>query len=140
MCEASDYTVRVVLGQVNYTITEKEFLAVVFGFKKFRPYFIGSHVIVFTDHATLKHLVEKKDAKPRLIRWIMLFQESNSEIKDRKGSENPAADHLSRIVTSNASKSPIGDRFPNEQLFRAHVELWLADIVNYLVTEEMPKA
>ena len=70
----------------------------------------------------------------------MLFQESNGEIKDRKGSANPVADHLSRIVTSDASKSPIGDRFPDESLFRAHMELWLANIVNYLVIEELPKA
>jgi len=60
---------------VNYIITENEFLAVVFGFKKFRPYLVGSHVIVFTNHATLKHLVENKDAKPRLIGWIILLKE-----------------------------------------------------------------
>ena len=65
---------------MNYTVTEKEFLAVVFAYKNLRPYLIGSHVIVHTDHATLKHLFSKKDAKPRLIRWILLLQEFDCEI------------------------------------------------------------
>jgi len=53
---------------MNYIVTEKEFLVVVFAFEKFRPYLIGSHVIVFTDHTTLKHLLSKRDAKHRLVR------------------------------------------------------------------------
>ena len=57
---------------MNYTVTEKEFLVVLLGFEKFRPYLIGSHVIVF-NHATLKHIMEKKNAKPGLIRWIILL-------------------------------------------------------------------
>jgi len=73
---------------VNYTVTEKEFLAIVFEFEKFKPYLIGSYVIVFTDHATLKHLVEKKDLKHRSIRWILLLQEFDYVIKDRKRFEN----------------------------------------------------
>jgi len=100
ICDASDYIVRIVIGQmidkklhiiyytghtlndeqVTYTITKKEFLAIVFGFQKFRSYLTGSHVIVFTNHAALKHLVKNKDAKPRLIRW-MLLQEFNYEIR-----------------------------------------------------------
>jgi len=113
-------------------------LAIIFGFEKFRLYLIGSHVIVFADHAALKHLIEKKGAKPKLIRWIILLQEFDREIK--KGFEDPVADHLSRIVTSDASESPICDRLPNEQLFRAHMEQWFANIVNYLVIGEMPKS
>ena len=58
-------------AKLNCTVTEKEFLAMIFGFEKFRPYLIGSHVIVYTDHSTLKHLFSKKDAKPRLVRWIL---------------------------------------------------------------------
>jgi len=88
MCDVSDYAIGVVLGQcvdkkahviyyashtlndaqLNYTMIEKEFLAMIFGFKRFRPYLIGSHVIVYTDHSALKHLCSKKDAKPRLVR------------------------------------------------------------------------
>jgi len=69
----------------------------------------------------------------------MLLQEFNCEIKGRRGSKNPVADHLSRIVTSNTSESPVCDHFPNKQLLRAYVESLLADIVNYLVTREMSK-
>jgi len=68
---------------MHQTITKKEFLVVVFGFEKFRPYRTGYHVMVFTSHIALKHLVEKKDTKPRLIRSIMLLQEFDYEIKDR---------------------------------------------------------
>ena len=98
---------------MNYTMTEKEFPKIVFGFEKFRPYLICSHVIVSFNHAILKHLVRKKDEKPRLIRWIMLLQEFNDDTKDRKGFGNPVLDHLSSMVISNASESPICDHFPN---------------------------
>ncbi|KAL4360715.1 hypothetical protein GQ457_04G000690 [Hibiscus cannabinus] len=117
MCDASDYAVGAVLGQrkwkifhpiyyagktlndaqVNYTTTEKEMLAVIFAFDKFRSYLIGTKVIVHTDHSAIKYLLSKKDAKPKLIRWIMLLQEFDIEIIDQKGTENQVADHLSRL-------------------------------------------
>jgi hypothetical protein len=104
MCDASDYAVRAVLGQtkdkkhhaiayasktltgpqLNYRTTEKKLLAVVFAIDKFRCYLVGDKVIVYTDHAALKYLLTKKDAKLRLIRWILLLQEFNLEIKDKK--------------------------------------------------------
>ena len=94
MCDASDYAVGVVLGQRvekklnvmhyasktldsaqrNYATTEKEFLEVVFACDKFRSYIVDSKVIVHTDHAAIKYLMEKKDATPRLIRWFILLQ------------------------------------------------------------------
>ncbi|GJX77457.1 reverse transcriptase domain-containing protein [Tanacetum coccineum] len=61
-------------AQEHYTTTEKELLAVVFAFDKFRPYLIISKTIVYTDHSTLKYLFNKQDAKPRLIRWVLLLQ------------------------------------------------------------------
>jgi hypothetical protein len=67
--------------QLNYAITEKELLTVVFAINKFRSYLVGAKVIVYTDHAVLKYLLTKKDAKPRLIRWILLLQEFDIEIK-----------------------------------------------------------
>jgi hypothetical protein len=74
--------------QINYVTTKKELLAIVFAIDKFRSYLVGAKVIVYTDHATLKYLLTKKDAKPRLIRWILLLQEFYLEIKDKKGVEN----------------------------------------------------
>ncbi|GJZ22514.1 reverse transcriptase domain-containing protein [Tanacetum coccineum] len=75
-------------AQAHYTTTEKELLAVVFSFDKFRPYLILSKTIVYTDHSTLKYLFSKQDAKPRLIRWVILLQGFNIEIKDKKGAKN----------------------------------------------------
>ena len=53
---------------------------------------------IFTDHAALNYLLSKQDTKPRLTRWILLCQEFNLTIKDKKGVENVVADHLSRLV------------------------------------------
>jgi len=91
-------------------------------FEKFRPDLIGSHIIVFISHVALKHLVEKKDAKARLIRWIMLLQKCDCEIRDRKDSKNLVADHLSKIATSDACESLICECSADERLFGAHVE------------------
>jgi hypothetical protein len=160
MCDASDYAVGAVLGQrrdkvphvisyasktlndaqMNYTTTEKELLAVVFALDKFRSYLIGSPIVVYTDHAALKYLLTKQDAKARLIRWILLLQEFDLTIKDKKGVENVVADHLSRLDFEDHTTSlPIPDSFPDEQLFAVSTCPWYADIVNYLSTGQLPK-
>ncbi|GKB83423.1 reverse transcriptase domain-containing protein [Tanacetum coccineum] len=92
MCDASDFAVGAVL------VTEKELMAVVFAFDKFISYLILSKTIVHTDHSALWQLFKKQDAKPRLIRWILLLQEFNIEIKDKKGTKNVAADLESKIM------------------------------------------
>ena len=80
---AISYVSKTLTGpQLNYTTTKKELLAVVFAMDKFRSYLVGAKVIVYTDHAALKYLLTKKDAKARLIRWILLLQEFDLEIRD----------------------------------------------------------
>ena len=72
-------------------------LAIVFACENFRPYILGSHVIIHIDHAAIKYLMAKKEAKLRLIRWVLLLHEFDLEIKDKKGCDNVIADHLSRV-------------------------------------------
>ncbi|RDX81009.1 Retrovirus-related Pol polyprotein from transposon 17.6, partial [Mucuna pruriens] len=118
--------------QINYTTIEKELLAIVFAMDKFRAYFLGSKVIVFSNHAALKYLLKKLDGKPRLIRW-MLLQEFNVEIRDKKDAENTIANHLSRIQ-GRVDSIPIRDDFPNEQLLQiAQSQPLFAEICNFLV-------
>ena len=117
MCDANDYAMGAVLGQrteklfraidyasktfneaqENYSTTEKEMLTIVFSYEKLRPYILGSYVIIRTDHATIKYLMAKKYPKPILIRWVLLLQEFDLEMEDKKGSDNVIADHLSRM-------------------------------------------
>ena len=125
----------------NYSTTEKEMLAIVFSCDKFRPYILGSHVIIHTNHATIKYLMEKKEAKPILIRWVLLLQEFDLEIKDKKGCENVIADHLSRVEkpTVQEEEREIAENFSDEQLFQLSLQTpWYADIVNYLACGIMP--
>ncbi|GJT77436.1 reverse transcriptase domain-containing protein, partial [Tanacetum coccineum] len=159
MCDASDFAVGAVLGQrktkhfqpihyasktmteaqAHYTTTEKELLAVVYAFEKFRPYLVLSKSIVYTDHSALKYLLAKQDAKPRLLRWILLLQEFDVVIRDKKGAENLAADHLSRLENPHQSeleKKEIIETFPLETLgmvtFRGDDNApWFADFANY---------
>nr|GEW47653.1 DNA-directed DNA polymerase [Tanacetum cinerariifolium] len=74
-------------AQAHYTTTEKELLARVNAFEKFWPYLVLLKTIVYTDHSALKYLLAKQDAKPRLLRWIMLLQEFDVIIRDKKRSK-----------------------------------------------------
>ncbi|GJZ03821.1 reverse transcriptase domain-containing protein [Tanacetum coccineum] len=139
MCDASDYAIGAVLGQriekhfrpihyasktmteaeTNYTTTEKEMLAVVYAFEKFRSYLIMNKSVVYTDHSALKYLFNKKDAKARLLRWVLLLQEFDFKVIDTKGAENYAADHLSRLENPYENvfdPTEINETFPLETL------------------------
>ena len=116
-------------------------LAIVFACENFWPYILGSHVIIHTDHATMKYLMAKKEAKPRLIRWVLLLQEFDLEIKDKKGCNNVIADHLSRVEkpTVQEEEREIVENFPDEQLFQLSLQSpWYTNIVNFLACGIMP--
>ena len=103
---------------MNYSTTEKELFNLVFALNKFRSFLLGFKTIVFTDHTAVRYLMTKQDAKPRLIRWILLFQEFDLTIKDKKDAENVVADHLSRLISKFCTDiTPINDSFPDEFLF-----------------------
>ena len=159
MCDASDYVVGAVLGQrkdkkpyviyyasktlndaqMNCTTTTKELLAIVFACEKFMSYLVGSPVVVFSDHAALKYFLSKKDFKARLVQWILLLQEFDITIKDKKGTENVVANHLSRLTTNTKFNiTPIDDYFHNESLLYVSTLPWFANIVNFLISEQLP--
>ena len=140
MCVASDFAIGPVLGQrdekvfkaiyyarktfneaqENYSNTEKEMLSIVFACEKFRLYILRSHVIIHTNHTTIKYLRAKKEAKPRLIWWVLLLQEFDLEIKEKRGCDNVIADHLSRVekLAVQEEERDITENFPDEQLFQ----------------------
>ncbi|GKA40799.1 reverse transcriptase domain-containing protein [Tanacetum coccineum] len=146
ICDASDFTVGAVLGQridgkfkhiyyasktlnnaqEHYTTTETELIAVVFSFDKFRPYLVLSKTIFYTNHSALKYLFSKQDDKLRLIRWVLLLQGFDIEIKDKRGAENLAADHLSRLENPDLgtfTEEETADEFLNEYLMVLKTEL-----------------
>ncbi|GKB02165.1 reverse transcriptase domain-containing protein [Tanacetum coccineum] len=155
MCDASDFSIGAVLGQrktkhfqpihyasktmteaqIHYTTTEKEMLAVVYAFEKFAISCLYKS-IVYTDHSTLKYLLSKQDAKPRLLRWVLLLQEFDIIIRDKKGTENLAADHLSRL--ENPHKDALENKDINENFLLETLGVissgstpWFVDIANF---------
>ena len=112
-------------------------LAVIFTFDKFWSYLLSFKVIVYTDHAALKYLLNNKYSKPRLIRWVLLLQEFNIKIKDNKGSENVIVDHLSRLELEqnwDEEEEPIQELFPDDMLLAIQSlnTPWFADILNFI--------
>jgi hypothetical protein len=98
---------------------------------------VNSKVIVYTDHAAIKYLLAKKDAKPRLIRRILLLQEFDVEIRDKKGVENVVADHLSRMNRGQDGKEPIEDKMRDDHLYRVlDKDTWMIDIIRAI--QKMP--
>nr|GEW91268.1 hypothetical protein [Tanacetum cinerariifolium] len=106
-------------AQIHYTMTEKEMLEVVYAFEKFWPYLVLSKSIMYKDHSALKYLLNKQDAKPRLLWWVLLLQEFEITILYKKGYENLTADHLSRLENPHKDvleNKDINENFPLETL------------------------
>ncbi|GJT17074.1 reverse transcriptase domain-containing protein [Tanacetum coccineum] len=161
MCDASDFAIGAVLGQrhekhfrpihyasktmnkaeSHYTTTEKEMLALLYAFEKFRSYLILNKSVVYTDHSALKYLFAKKDSKARLLRWVLLLQEFDFNVIDTKGAENLATDHLSRLENPYENvldPKEVNEKFPLETLnmvtSRSNSSTpWFADYANYHV-------
>nr|GEZ53061.1 reverse transcriptase domain-containing protein [Tanacetum cinerariifolium] len=159
MCDASDFAIGAVLGQRHekhfrpihyasktlteaeskYTMTEKEMLAVVYAFEKFQSYLIMSKSIVHTVHSALKYLFAKKDAKARLLRWVLLLHEFDFKVLNMKGAENLMADHLSRLENPYENVfdlKEINETFPLETLSMVtfhgdYSTPWFVDFANY---------
>lgn len=106
---------------MNYATTEKEFLAVVFVIDKFCSYLVGAKIIIYTDHTTIWYLLSKEYAKTVLLRWILLLQEFDLEIRDKKGTQNMVAYHLSILDNVKSEQVQINDDFPYDRLI-AHLE------------------
>ena len=105
----------------------------VYALGKFHAYLVGSNIIIFTDHSALKCLLTKKNAKARLIKWVLLLQEFDLQIRDKKGVENVVADHLSKLTISyNTHNPPINEEFPEESLLLVDNSPWYAHIANFL--------
>lgn len=113
----------------------------VYAFDKFRSYLLGSKLIVYTDHVDLKYLFAKQESKSRLVRWILLLQEFDLEIRDKRRCENTVADHLSRmsLIEETKEKCPIKDEFVDEHLLAITGIMWFADYANYLVGGVIPE-
>ncbi|XP_014491985.1 uncharacterized protein LOC106754484 [Vigna radiata var. radiata] len=161
MCHASDYAIGAVMGQrrekvfhaiyyaskvlneaqLNYATTEKELLAIVYALEKFRSYLIGSKVIVYTYHAAIKYLLTNPYSKPWLIRWVLFLQEFDIEIRDKKGSENLMANHLSRLVNTEVTskEKEVWESFSDETLLYIQQRPWFADMANFKVAGVIPK-
>ncbi len=96
----------------NYSVCEREALAVVFSLKKFRDYLLGATEFkLSTDHAALQHAFNKKDVSGKLVRWLDLIAEYEFKITYRSGASNSAADYLSQIEEG-LSTPPGGDLEP----------------------------
>eukprot|EP00253_Pinus_taeda_P020894 PITA_20894 len=124
-------------AELNYTVTEKEFLVVIYAINKFRHYITGYTTFVHTDHSAIKYLMNKSITNARVTRWLLLLQEFDITIVDRPGKENVVADFLSRLKTN--ENIPVDDSFPDEYLFAVSAHSpWYADIANYLVAGKLP--
>ncbi|XP_019462960.1 PREDICTED: uncharacterized protein LOC109361886 [Lupinus angustifolius] len=98
-------------------------------------------MVIYTDHAAIKYLLTKSDSKPRLLRWVLLLEEFDLVIKDKKGSENCVADHLSRLVNQKVTEkeSEEVEEFLDEKLLSIQERTWFADMANFKAAWVLPE-
>jgi len=124
--------------ELNYTITEKEFLAVIHAINKFRHYIIGYETFFHIDQSKITYLMNKPITNGKVKRWLLLLQEFNITILDRPWKENIVVDFLSRIQNDNKDV-PTKDNFPDEYFIVVSIKSpWFANIANYLATGKVP--
>ena len=124
--------------EYNYTVTEKEFLAIVYSVNKFKHYITGYEVFINIDHSAIRFIMNKPITNGRITRWLLLLQEFNITIVDRLGKENLLADVFSRI-NHGEEMDPVNDDFPYDHLFSLSIKTpWFVDISNYLTTRKLP--
>jgi hypothetical protein len=123
----------------NKNTTEREGLAMVYALHKFRNYLLGKHFKMFTDHSSLKYIVNKTMLGGRICRWILLFQEFDFEVIVKLGKLNVGPDHLSR-VTNGEEPTNLEDNFSDAQLFLVQVaDEYFTNIIEYLSTWVSPQ-
>ena len=120
-------------------MTKKELLVVVYALNKFWHYITGYSIFFYTDHATIKYLMNKPAITGRLARWLLLLQEFDITIVDKPGKANVVADYLSRIHHNDTDTTLVDDAFLDEHLFHIVVQTpWYVDISNYIVANKTP--
>eukprot|EP00253_Pinus_taeda_P028512 PITA_28512 len=125
-------------AEMNYTVTEKEFLSVVHSLNKFRHYITGYQTFVHTDHVAIRYLMNKPDVNTHIIKWLLLLQQFDLTIVDKPSKED-VTDFLSRLDLPAGEEGTVDDQMPDEHLFAISVlSLWFADIANYLVSTQFP--
>ncbi|XP_069152731.1 uncharacterized protein [Solanum lycopersicum] len=111
---------------------------------KFRSYLLGTRVVVHTDHSALRYLMAKKDAKSRSICWVLILQEFDFEVIDRKGIKNHVNDHVSGLedeaMRELGDKNEIDDTFPDEHVlaFSQYLIPWFTDFANCVASNIIP--
>jgi hypothetical protein len=124
--------------ELNYTVTEKEFLANFHAINKFRHYIIGYELFVHTNHSAIRFLMNKPITNARVTRWLFLLQEFNITVLDRPRKDNVVSDFLSRIKNED-DDIPVDDSFPDEHLFSLSANTpWFVDMENYMATRKLP--
>jgi hypothetical protein len=123
----------------NYNTTERKCLAMVYALQKFKHYLLGQHFKMFTDHSSLKYLVNEPVLGGRIFRWFLLFQEYDFEIIVKPWKLNVGLDHLS-IITNGEEPRNLEENFPYVDLFFVQiVDDYFADIIGFLSTGMTPK-